>query len=490
MQTATRRQDLSAAAARGILWSGSGRVARQLIQLPTFIVLARLLVPDDFGVVGMAMVVIAMGQLFADFGIGSAIVQSRDTDPTSVDSAFWANVAIAGLVAAGLSVSAGWIALFYGDPRVAPVLISLSISLVIAAMVNVPRALLHKAMDFSSDARAQVLGTLAGSIVAVAAAVAGIGVWSLVLQSIVGNLGILLITTWKAAWRPRLVVSWSSLRPLLDFSMGLLGSSLLGLATRNADNVLIGKFLGSGPLGFYSMAYRIMLFPLNQVSDVIVKVLFPTLSTLQREPARYRRAYLLAISSIATMTFPMMLGLHVVLDDFVVVVVGEEWLPMLTILKVFCVLGMIQSIGTTAGAIYTSTGRTRLLFVLNLWFAPAIVGSFVIGLRWGIDGVAVAYAIASSGAIFVSLAVAFRIVGLRMREFHRVLAGPMAATLIMYASVAGFLVFFGAGFESALLRLAVSVPLGVVAYVVASLLVNRRQLLELVSRLRSAVGSA
>ncbi len=477
------REDLAGSAARGVAWVGGGQLAQQLIRVPTSIVLARLLLPEDFGLLSMAMVFVVVGQLFADFGIGAAIVQSPRVDRTALVSSFWANCAI-GLAAAALLWSAApLVAGFYAEPRVAAVLRALGAGLVLSAMTAVPRAILHKRMDFRADARARLIGALSGATVAASAAWSGLGVWALVLQVVVDNAVTLGLSSVWASWWPGLGFSWRSIRPLLSFSAGVLGSSMLGYSTRSVDNVLIGRALGGVALGHYALAYRMMLYPLAQVSGVLVKVLFPTLSTLQGDPSRFRRAYLVSVGTIAAITFPMMLGLLAVAHDFIVVVFGEKWLPMEHVLRVFCVLGMVQSVGTTVGTLYLSTGKTRKLLLVNLVSTPVILASFIIGLRWGILGVAVAYATASLALFYVSLGIAFRIIGLGMAEFHRTIGGPAVSSLLMFAAVSALPLIPGWP-TMPRIRLPLAVAVGVAVYGAASWAFSRRQWAYLVLRIR------
>jgi PST family polysaccharide transporter len=231
-----------------------------------------------------------------------------------------------------------------------------------------------------------------------------------------------------------------------------------------------------------------MLYPLSKVSSVIVNVLFPALSRMQDETLRLRQAYVRSISAIAFITFPMMIGLFAVSRDFVSVVFGEKWLAMLPVLDILCWVGMMQSIGTTLGTIYLSTGRIRTAFLLTLCSTPIFILSFVIGLRWGITGVALGYAIASAGLFYVGLRLAFAIVGLTFREFHRALAKPLAASVVMLAALLplSHLLARATGLP-AQGRLGVLVAMGVAVYGLVSMLINRKQMTELMAMVRTAV---
>ena len=483
-----RTPSLGISATRGVFWTGGGQVLRQIIQVIASVALARLLTPDDFGLLGMTFVFMGVAQLFADFGIGAAIVQYHRVDRIVLSSCFWANTAVAVLIAVLLALAAPFIGSLYGDRRITPLLIVLSFSLVLYGIVVVPRATLLKEMAFAQVAKAQVIGSLIGAVAAVAMAWRGFGVWSLVMQPIVGSAVGMAIVILYAGWLPHFEFSWEKTRELARFSAGVLGSDLLNYANRNTDNLLIGKYLGSGQLGYYSMAYQIMLYPLSQVSSVMVKVLFPTLSRLQGDMHRFRQAYLRSVSAIALITFPMMLGLFAVSRDFVVVVFGEKWLPMLPVVDVLCWVGMIQSIGTTLGAIYLSMGRIRSAFRLTLFSTPIFIASFVLGLPWGIRGVALGYAIASIALFYVGLSIAFSIVELKFRDFHRALAKPLVASLLMLAAVG--LVSRWLALDTVLLaqaRLIVTVIVGVAVYALFTLMINRKQMIELIHMARMAL---
>jgi lipopolysaccharide exporter len=444
--------------------------------------------PGDFGLVAMAGLFVGFTSLLVDFGMGAAIIQSRRLNQVALTSSFWMSLAVAASLAFILLLAARPIAAFYDDPRVAPILTVLSISLLISGLMVVPKALVHKAMNFSGLAKAEVVGSLSGAVTAVTMATTGWGVWSLVAQPLIGSGITMMLMWWAADWWPQLTFAWSSIRQLMHFSVGVFGASFLNYVDRRADNLLIGKFLGSGALGYYTLAYQIMLFPLEQVSSVFVRVLFPILSRLQDDLESFRVAYLRAVSGIATLTFPMMLGLLAVSHDFIVVVFGEKWLPMLWVLRVFCIVGLIQSVVTTVGTIYLSTGRTTRVFIVTLVFTPIFVLAFVVGLKWGIEGVAIAYGGVSAAVAYVSLSLAFRIVSLSFNAFHKAILRPLFVSSLMSLLVAWFNSGTGA-LLSANLRFTLSVLLGVGLYLILSLVINGAEIRQLVSTVRRGLAS-
>jgi PST family polysaccharide transporter len=473
--------------ARGVFWTGGGQIVRQMIQVLTSIALARLLVPDDFGLLGMALVFTGFAQLFLDFGIGMAIIQARELKPKALSSCFWTNLAITSTTVLVLILASPLIAAFYNRPDLMHVVTALALSLLVSGSGVVSSALLSRNMQFDKLAKAQVIGTVVGATAAVYCAWIGLGVWSLVVQQLAGFSAVTALVMLYARWLPRLEYSWCAIRKMVSFGARVFGSGVLNFAQRNSDSMLIGKFLGSGPLGYYSLAYQLMLYPLGQVSSVIVRVLFPTLSRLQGDMERFRSAYLKAVSAIALVTFPMMAGLFAVSDDFVLVVFGEKWMPMLPVLKILCWLGMVQSIATTVGIIYLSLGRVQLLLRVSLIITPIFIAAFVAGLSWGIEGVATAYSLTSIGFTYISLGIGFRLAGIRFSEFHSAMRGPMIAALVMLGLVMTLSHLLVA--MPPIGRLVLCVLVGALVYLGASIVVNRTQLKELLALTRASVSS-
>lgn len=474
---------LSSSATRGVLWTGAGQVLRQLVQVGTSLILVRLLVPEDFGLIGMAMFFVGIGQLLADFGMGAAIMHSRTNDRVILSSCFWLNVAVAAALAAAVLASAPGIAGFYKRPDLVPIVATLSLNLLLSGLLVVPSALLTREMRFAVLARSQVLGSLVGAAAAIGMAWQGFGVWALVGQPLCGAIATLLACTLASHWYPRFEFSWIKVQPLARFSAALLGTNLVGYMNRNADSLLVGRVLGAGPLGHYSMAIQLMLYPLQQVSSVFVRVLIPTLVQLQEDLPRLRSAYLKAVACIALVTFPTMGGLFALADDFVHVVFGPNWTEMAPVLKVLAWVGMMQSIGTTVGTIYLGTGNPGIALRVTLIGAPVLIGGMAAGLPWGILGVAVGYAIASFSFFYYTLLAAFRVINLPLADFHRVIIRPFCATLAMIGVLTVSVPLLQE--LAASYRLPLCIGVGVATYVAVSLAINRVQILELMSILRS-----
>ena len=484
-----KQKSLGVSAAKGVFWVGGGQVLAQCIQMVTAICLARLLVPEDFGLFGMALVITSFSQIFSNFGIGTALVQKQSVNQSILSSCFWLNVMIGGVATLTLVLMAPFLADFYEEDRVEIVLIVLSFNLLLTGIFVVSGSILYKEMRFEYLAKAKIVGSMMGALLVVAMAWFGWGVWSLVAQPMVGSTITGLLVARYAGWFPRWEFSWAETREITKFSLDVFGANILSYSTRYADKLLIGKYLGSEALGYYSMAYQIMLYPMSQISSVLIRVLFPTLSKLQGEMSRFREVYVKAVTTIAFITFPMMSGLFVVSDDFVSVVFGEKWLPMLPVFEVLCMIGMLQSVGTTAGTIHLSTGRTREHLYLLMVSVPITLVAFYIGLDWGILGVATAYAIMAVVFFYARLMIALPIASVTLREFHKALLGPVVASFAMVIGVEVLrrnvlmdFEMYPAG------RLAICVIMGVGIYVAVTFVLNKSLLQEIIKLSMSALG--
>lgn len=272
---------------------------------------------------------------------------------------------------------------------------------------------------------------------AITLALIGFGVWSLAWQMIVSTtIGV--IITWRVTdWRPRLQFDKRAVKELLGFSSNLLGFNVFNYWVRNMDNLLIGKFIGSGALGIYSRAYTLMLMPVSQISGTVGRVMFPALSKTQDDIVLTKRIYLKAIDAIALITFPMMMGLLVVADLFILALLGPKWEPVIPILQIFALVGLSQSIKTTVGWIYVSQGRTDWQFKWGMVAGSLLILSIAIGIIIGsIMSVAICYAIMSGVILtYPSIAIPGKLINMTFSEVLRTVSGVFGCAFLMSAGV-------------------------------------------------------
>ena len=467
----------------GVKWSAISHFGRRGLSLLTNIILARLLAPSDFGLVAMAAVVIGFIELFQDLGTATAVIQRKNPSKALLASMFWLNAGFGFAAMLVLYLASPLAGVFYREPQVIPIMQVLSLSFLLSGLSNLQKSLLERNLEFDKLARIEIVTTLFATLVGITAAFLGHGAWSIVYQMLAGNF-LMTLLCWSASrWRPSWQFDWPEIRSVMGFSLNLTGASIFNYFARNADKLLIGRFLGSQELGYYDLAYRLMQLPLQGISAVIARVMFPLYSRMQDDAGQFGRTYLKVASAIALISFPVMLGLTALARPFVLTLFGAAWMPVIAPLLILAPLGAVQSITTTVGSIYTAKGRTDWQLWWTIGAGLLIVLSFVLGLPWGILGVTASYAIMFLLLTYPTFAIPFRLIGLRVRDLGGVLWRPAACSIVMYAIVAGTVRWLPPGMPG-WLTLSLLVPLGAAVYFACSWAINRALLLEAISILR------
>jgi O-antigen/teichoic acid export membrane protein len=420
---------------RGLAWKGASQVFLQLSRVAVALVLARLLAPHDYGVAGMALVVSSLVLVFSDVALGAALVQRRELSEADRSTAFWTSVAV-GAAFTVLGVAVSWpAARFYNEPAVQPLLAALSLGFFVSALGTTQEALLVRDLGFRRLELRLMAGTAAGAAVGITAAVLGYGAWAIVSQQLAIAVVSTVLLWFVSPWRPSFTFSTASLRDLGGFSARVFGQRLLYYLHRNADNLLVGRFLGAAALGVYALAYNVMLVPFSRLGGPVQEVLFPAFSRLQDEPQRIAELWLRAVRLVGAVTVPSLAGLVVVAPDFVRVVLGPRWSAMVPVLQILAWVGLLQSLQTLNGNILQALDRTATLLRYAVVFFVVHLAAFVVGLQWGIVGVAAAYAVSTTLVEPLYAWVTTRAVGISLLRLGRTLAGVAAAAAAMAGCV-------------------------------------------------------
>lgn len=428
---------LRARVLRGLGWKVVSFVSLQLSRLIVVVVLARLLSPRDIGLAAMVLAFSSLILVFSDLALGAALIQRRELSERDRSTVFWTSVGAGTLfMLIGFAV-AGPISAFYGEPEVRALFLGFSLSFLVTALGSTHSALLVREMNFRSLELRLIAGNLAGAGVGIGLAAAGFGAWAIIAQQLaVAGTSTLLLWVFSG-WRPHFVYSRESLRILGRFGGNVFGTRLLFYLSRNADNLLIGRFLGPAALGAYSIAYNIMLVPFEKIAGPVQDVLFPAFSRMQDLPTEMGSVWLRAIRFVAALTLPAMLGLAVVADDFVHVVLGSRWEAAVPVIQILAGVGFLQSLVRLNSSILQARDRTGLLFRWSLLVTGANVVAFAVGVQWGIVGVAAAYALSNILLQPVNVYLTARTVGISLLEFTRNLSGVTQAGLAMAVCVLG-----------------------------------------------------
>ena len=429
----TTVRSLTHRTASGVAWTSAFQVTRQVLQVVSVSVLARHVPPAAYGLIAMAFLVTSLLETIRDAGTGQALIREREMSDEVASTAFWLNCGVGGVAVLLLVLSAWPASRFFHEPQIIPVLRVLSISFFLGAVGVVPTALLNRAMEFKKLALVQTAAAIIGTLVAITVAIAGGKVWSLVSATL-ALVSVITIGVWiLAPVRLRFVFHPDTARRILKFGLNLSGFYIFNYFSRNADNLLVGKFLGSAPLGFYQMGYMLMTYPLLNFTLMVTQVVYPAMAKFHDDHARVRATYLRISALVALVTIPVMLGLGITAPSFVHVVLGPRWAPVASLLAVFAPLGAAQSVYATVGLLYNTQGRTDLQFRWMMFASVLYVLSFAVGLHWGIMGVATCYAIVWFLLMVPSFLIPFRLVELSGWTFLRTLWPTVWISLAMTA---------------------------------------------------------
>lgn len=449
----------------GIAWTSVGKALAQVFGLVISIVLARLLTPTDFGLVGMLLVLTGFLQIFGEMGFGAALIQRKELDERHLSSAFWLNV-LAGVVLAAVFVfGAPLIGRFYHEPRVIPLVRVIALDFVLAPLGIVQSAILSREMNFRALALAEVCSVSVSGVLALVLAITGFGVWALIVKVLAATVTTVIVVWTQSQWRPRWLLDRAAIKDLSGFSYNLVGFTTINYWARKSDDLLIGRVLGSAPLGLYTRAYSTMMMPLTEITGVLSRVMFPTLSKLQDDKQQFKRTYLKSISMIGLVSLPIMLLLAVVARSFVVAVFGRQWLGAVTTLEILCVVGAFQSIGTTVGWIYQARGRTDWMFRWGSVASLLIISSIGFGIYLGsIEAVAASYGVMTVCLLsYPQFYIPGRLIDMRPGEVLRALAGPLLCAIAMAAGLRALDLAWG-GASVPWLRFPVETLVGLLVY--------------------------
>jgi PST family polysaccharide transporter len=464
---------------KAIAWSATQNWGRMIVQFLALLVLSRLLNPAAFGLVALATAFTAFVKVFLDQGFGLAIIQRAELEPEHLDTAFWTGV-MTGVVTTGLGIAgAKFIAGFFDDPLLAPILGWISVSFVISALSNTQISLLQRQLSFKSLAASLIAADFVGSVVAVIMALTGFGVWSLVAQVVINDLAATIILWRVCGWRPRFRFSPCHFKDLFSFGSSVVGARMVNFFKRRSDDLLIGYFMGATALGYYSIAYQMLLVITRLLLNVINAVALPAFSRLQHNPDEMRRAFSTATSYASLIAFPAFLGLSLMASELIPTFYGPQWAPSIPVLQILGLSGILQALFFFNGPVIMAAGKPAWNFALTAFQSVASLIAFSIAVRWGIEAVAIAFVVRGYVTAPVSIWMLRRLIQLDLIDFMREHISQFIASVVMVAAVLGIKYLLGDMMNMIALML-IGISGGMLAYGVGMVLLEpnlARQLL-------------
>lgn len=446
-----------------IAWRGMSRVFLELSKIGVLLVLARLLTPAEFGVAAEVLVVSGLIPIFSGLALGAGLIQMRDPDELDWATAFWASLALSAVATGACFAAAGTVADFFGEPEVKPLLQAFSAVFLIGGFTTIQTQMLIRALNYRALEIRTMIGTAVGAVVAIAAALRGAGAWAIILQHLAASV-VMTALLWRfSPWRPQRAFSWTRFKRLGRFGTNVSGTLLFGEATRNANNILIGRFLGAHALGIYSISYTAILLPFSRLTAPLMEVLYPAFARISDDAARVESLWLRANRVVAAIAIPALAGLALTAPDFVHVVLGSRWEDAVHVLQILCWVGLLQAVQGLNASILQARDRTGPQLRLAAISSVLNIAAFAVGLRWGVVGVAVCFAISTTLAHPLYVAVTTRALGRPFVAFYRALRGVVEAAGAMAAAIVGIQVFMSEPSH----RLVASAVVGASVYVLA-----------------------
>lgn len=420
----------------GLSWTALSQVASQLVTFLAGVLLARLLLPSDFGILSMALAYVGFLWLVGQAGFNSAIVYLDDVDDADLCTMYWASLALDLLLFAVAVLLAPQIAGFFRTARIVPVVRVASLLLVVAALGGVQKALLEKRLDFRRLAKNQFIGSLAYAACALVLALLGMGVWALVVGKVIGDAVDAALAVVATRWLPKAAFSRASFRRLFEYGSRVWAANVLFYGQENIDNLVVGRMLGATPLGYYSFAFRIGNVPRYFFAGVIGRVMFPSFSSGKGQPALLKRAFLRINAYSILIAGGLCVGLALVAPEFVRVVYGPKWVPSIRVLGVLAVAAGIYCASQVTAPVLMAMGRPGLHARVVLGSSCVLLIGALIGARYyGILGVAFGVLASVTVAFGLAQYLASRMLAVHGGEYAREVAPPILAIAVMSFAV-------------------------------------------------------
>ncbi len=443
--------------------------------------LSRLLSPSDFGLMAMIMVVIVFAQSYTDMGVNNAIIHYQLTDKQHLSSLFWLNLFVGIGLFLTMIIVTPLVVMFYHEARLANLLLLTSVVFLVIPIGQQFQILLERELLFGRVAFAEIMSTLSGTGIALLCALAGFGVYSLVLgllmRSLVKSLSFFLIGLRQ--WQPMFHFRIDDLKRYLSFGFYQMGERSINYLAWNLDKIIIGSLLGAQALGFYSIAYQIMSLPFSMFNPIITRVAFPVFAKIQSDDYELRRGYLAAIRAIAFVLFPVYTGMIILAKPLFLIAVGREWLPAIPVFQILCILGYFYSIGNPIGSLLLAKGRVKIGFYLNILVFILYSLAIWIGSSYGVTGIAISLVLSQACILFpLGFWIRWLLVHMGTMEYLKAFS-PM---LICSAAMGGFVQYIKSPLhfiDNYILNFALLAVVGIMIYLLAMLLWKKEELIRL-----------
>lgn len=457
----------------GLKWTAGGKLTAQIITWGITLIVIRLLTPEDYGLLAMATVFVALMLLLAEAGLAPALVQKRELDEASLRQVFAIIILVNLILLAILNLLAPVIAGFFGDERLIPILHVLSLQFLITPAATIPEVLLYRELKFKNLSLIQLTASIAGSVLTLAMAFAGYGVWALVLGNLFGAIWKTVVLNALAPFHLFPKFSLRGMRSFLSFGGNITLSRLLWFFLTQIDVIIVGKLLGKEILGFYSVAMHLASLPVQRVSVIVSEVAFPVFSKIQNDREQFRSFVLKAIRVLSLIAFPVLWGISSIANEIVLLFLGQKWQSAVLPLQLLALMMPFRMIANFLPSAINALSRPDI-GVRNAFLASIVMPiAFLIGSQWGIIGVSLAWVTVYPVVLAINIHRMLYAMELQLRNLFYAITPAVSSATGMYLAVwmMGLLL---EGDINQWVKLLIMIATGVMAYGGLTLSFNRR----------------
>lgn len=447
----------------GFAWEGSTKLIIQVFSWFTTIFVARLLSPEDYGVVAISGIFIGVLAIIADMGFMSALINQKEVTRDEIDCIFWLNAVLSLILFAAIYLLAPFIAHFYKSDVLVDIIRVSALVLPLSSLQLVPTALAMRNMDFRYRALADMAGQFAVSVSAITLALNGFGVWSLVYSVVIGRFVVLLIYLPLLEHFPRFMFSIRKVWHMVRYGTHLMMSQILEFLTHQSDVFVISIFLTQQQLGYYSMGFQLATMPLEKIGSIFNRIAFPSISRIKEDLEQSKNLFINMHKYLLILSFPILTGVAIVAEDLIILVLTEKWLPIVPILQTLCILNLLRVSGMIMPYFVAGMGKSSCVFKYHLLGAMLLPIAFLVGVQFGIIGVLVSWFIVFPILYYYILNVLSNEMKFGLKEFVYSSRSPFVATLIMALSIYAIQRTL---YLDHIYNLALSVSIGVISYII------------------------
>ena len=476
------RQSTISKVVNGFAWEGSTKLLVQIITWVSTILVARILSPEDYGIVAISGIFVGVLAIITDLGFMSALINQKDITDEEMDSSFWFSILISALLFMLLYYIAPFIAAAYGSEILSDIIRVSAVILPLTSLKIVPTAIAMRELNYKYRAITEMGGQFVTAAASILMAYNGFGVWTLVYSVIIGQTIVVLAYLPLLKHIPAFGIKFRKIRGIINYGMHLMFSQILEFFTLRADVFIISLFMSEKLVGYYSMGFHLATMPMDKIGSVFNRVGFPAISRIKVDVEESRRLFLYLHKYLVIITYPVLVGFMLIAEDLVVLFLTDKWLPVVPLIQVLCLLNLLRISGMIMPYVLAGLGHSKSVFWFQALSSIAMPVAFLVGAQYGLDGVLAGWFIVYPFLYGVIVRMLLRHLKFSLREYLLTFRSAVICTVIMFVAVRFMQSQEIFGHDT--LALAGDIMFGAAAYILSFYLLFKAEFLQVYNKLK------